>query len=558
MAFDRLSFPRLFSVVILGCGLLLGSFSSVPIADAGSITHPLLLGIYTTASLQVAAGEIVAIDAWVDDAAKKTSIAGTFMDIEFPNPDWNVPAELNAAWDNGYTPFVNLMTSERDELGQLRDPPRTAEYIALGGIDGAIRTWAQEFAAWSNGGEKQAFIALLQEMNLDPGTYGSVYGLDTAGYIAAFKHIQQLFYEEGVSPDAVNWVFAPNGWSAPGDPGFEEYYPGDDYVDLLAFSAYNFGTNPSCTTWPSWDGPEVAFGPYLARLRAMAPTKPIFIAQTASASSTGYDKGQWLIDTYSYLADYPAVRGILYFNIDKECDWAFYQSSGRQLDAYKTAISHSSIGYQHPLALAFDPQPPYTFDDVWRAHPFAGVPDHPDWPYVEALYAGGYTAGCSTDPMLYCPDNAMLRSQSAVFVERGIHGSGMSVPPTPSTQTFSDVPLSHWAAGWIESLWQDEYTAGCATDPLRYCPDQQHTRTQGTVFFETMLNGTSPTLDTPVGLFADVPSGWWGEAWIETAYNDGLIQPCDPGPPMLFCPNDPLTRGMAAYMMVQAKGLPLP
>jgi len=546
--------------VCISIVLLLAPFSSTHIADAGSLTHPLLLGIYTSQSLMSAVGEIIALDAWVDDPAKKTSIAGTFMDIEWPNADYNVPTELNAAWVNGYTPFVNLMTSEIDEYGEERDPPRTAAYIASGGIDSAIRTWAQEFAAWSNGGEKQAFIALFQEMNLR----NVVYGMDPEGFQAAFRHVVQLFYEEGVSPDAVSWVFAPNGWNEPGDPDFEAYYPGDDVVDLLAFSAYNFGDCPP--EWPSWDEPEVAFGPYLARLRTMAPTKPIFIAQTACTSegvSGGDDKGQWLIDTYSYLANYPAVRGVLYFNLDKECDWAFYQESGRKLTDYKTAIAIGEIAYQHPIADAFDPHPAYTFEDVWRAHPFAGIPDHPDWPYVEALYTGGYTAGCSTDPdpMLYCPDNAMLRSHGAVFMERGIHGSGMSVPPTPSVQKFDDVPLTHWAAGWIDALEEDGYTAGCQggpdTRPWNYCPDLQNTRAQGTVFFETMLNGPNPPLDTPVGLFADT-SDHWAEAWIETAYNDGLIEPCDPGPPMLFCPNDPLTRGTAAYMMVQAKGLPLP
>jgi len=457
-SFNRRLIPFI-STLLLGALILIEVFTTPQSVLAGPTEYPLLLGVYATSSLQVAVGEIQAIDSWVADPNKKTSIAGTFMDVEFPNPDWNVPAELNAAWNAGYTPFVNLVA------GYETSPTRTAAYIASGGIDSAIRTWAQEFAAWSNGGEKQAFIALFQEMNLD----NVAYGMDPEGYKAAFQHVQQLFYEEGVSPDAVSWVFAPNGWSAPGDPVFEAYYPGDDVVDLLGFSSYNWGTDPSCTPWPDWEGPEEAFGPYLDRLRIMAPTKAIFIAQTASGS-VGGDKDQWLIDVYNYAANYPALRGLMYFNIEKECDWAFYLETGRKLESYKTAISIAGVGHQHPIPFAFDPHPAYTFEDVWRAHPFAGVPDHPDWPNVEALYSAGYTAGCSADPPLYCPDAAMLRSQSAVFIERGIHGSGMAIPPNPTVQTFTDVPLSHWAVGWIEALWDDGYTAGCWADPLQYCP----------------------------------------------------------------------------------------
>jgi len=88
------------------------------------------------------------------------------MDFEFPNPDWNVPAELNAAWDAGYTPFVNLM------VGYETSPTRTAAYIASGAIDADIRAWAQEFAAWANDGNRQAFLAPLPEMNSDWVPYG--------------------------------------------------------------------------------------------------------------------------------------------------------------------------------------------------------------------------------------------------------------------------------------------------------------------------------------------------------------------------------------------------
>jgi hypothetical protein len=148
----------------------------------------------------------------------------------------------------------------------------------------------------------------------------------------------------------------------------------------------------------------------------------------------------------------------------------------------------------------------------------------------------------------------MNRAESAVFIERGIHNSNYT-PSQPANQEFDDVSLSEWYAKWADGLWDDGFTAGCGTDPLVYCPMQEHSRTEGTVFFLRMLNGANYVPPDPSGLFTDVPVDFWGAKWIEAAYNAGLILPCQESPALLFCPNAPLNRATAAYMLVQAKGL---
>jgi len=189
---------------------------------------------------------------------------------------------------------------------------------------------------------------------------------------------------------------------------------------------------------------------------------------------------------------------------------------------------------------------------------FVDVPiDHWAHDYIEILYQQGYIAGCSTTPLLYCPEASMTRAESAVFVERGIHGAGY-LPAQPSEQLFADSPLSEWYTKWADSLWTDGFTAGCSTDPLTYCPLQEHTRAEGAVFFLRMLHGAGYMPPDPTGIFADVPADFWGAKWIEAAYNAGLITACGTSPQLKFCPDDPLDRAMAAYMMVQAKGLSVP
>jgi hypothetical protein len=47
---------------------------------------------------------------------------------------------------------------------------------------------------------------------------------------------------------------------------------------------------------------------------------------------------------------------------------------------------------------------------------------------------------------------------------------------------------SHWAADWIEELYNRGITAGCSVDPALYCPDEATTRAQMAVF-ETVTFG---------------------------------------------------------------------
>lgn len=199
-----------------------------------------------------------------------------------------------------------------------------------------------------------------------------------------------------------------------------------------------------------------------------------------------------------------------------------------------------------------------SFGEETPIQTFVDVPiDHWAYEEIESLYHDGYIAGCSSDPLMYCPEGTLTRGESAVFVERGIHGAGYT-PPAPSTQVFDDVPLGEWFAKWANALLVDGYTAGCGTSPLIYCPMKEHTRTEGTVFFLRMLHGADFAPPDPTGIFADVNVGFWGAKWIEAAYHAGLIPACETSPELRFCPDDPLDRAVAAYMMVQAKEIPIP
>ena len=141
---------------------------------------------------------------------------------------------------------------------------------------------------------------------------------------------------------------------------------------------------------------------------------------------------------------------------------------------------------------------------------------------------------------------------AGVFVERGVWGAGY-LPADPSEQVFADLSLNNWAAKWATGLYNDGYTAGCETNPLAYCPLDQHTRTEGSVFFLRIAKGIEYQPPDPVGIFSDVSIDAWYAGWVETAYNEGILPSCNTDP-LQFCPNEPLDRAWTAYMLVQAKG----
>lgn len=198
---------------------------------------------------------------------------------------------------------------------------------------------------------------------------------------------------------------------------------------------------------------------------------------------------------------------------------------------------------------------------------FADVPfTHPRWAYIEALYQGGYTAGCTTTGVLkYCPDKSMSRAESAVFMLRGNFGSGY-VPPVAPWTTFADNwSPGTWAEKWAEGMWKEGLTAGCqspADNPVKkFCPWDNFPRVQGAVFGLRLMHGISylppAATGTVLGDMTDV--NFYGTKWAEQAYKDGLILACGTlnGLPK-FCPNNLLSRAESAYMIVIAKNLPLP
>ncbi|MDE0170866.1 MAG: VanW family protein [bacterium] len=127
-----------------------------------------------------------------------------------------------------------------------------------------------------------------------------------------------------------------------------------------------------------------------------------------------------------------------------------------------------------------------------RSADFVDVPDRNWWTgHVDRLAELEITFGCSSKPARFCPYRAVTRGQMATFLTRAF-----DLEPRSSVG-FTDVE-GHVHAGNINALAAADITAGCATDPSRYCPGSAVTRGQMATFLARAL-GVVPSAE-----FSDV------------------------------------------------------
>lgn len=206
---------------------------------------------------------------------------------------------------------------------------RGASYQTVldGGADAMVTADARRLAEYGH----PVLLRWAWEMN------GSWYDWDgtrnptrTEGFIAAWRHLHDLF----VAAHATNvaWVWAPNWYSSPNEAwnAPARYYPGDAYVDWVGVSGYS-------TTGQL---PEQLFGPIYDQY---ADRKPIMIAETGMQERGGTVKADWIYALYSWILAHPALGALVWFDTDTDDP-----TKNRRIDSSPATLA----AYRH---LANDP-----------------------------------------------------------------------------------------------------------------------------------------------------------------------------------------------------------
>jgi hypothetical protein len=98
---------------------------------------------------------------------------------------------------------------------------------------------------------------------------------------------------------------------------------------------------------------------------------------------------------------------------------------------------------------------------------------------INRLAAAGITSGCAAGR--FCPGATITREQMATFLYHAF-----ALAPAAG-QPFADVSGGH--APHVAAIYQAGITAGCASNPLRYCPTSQVTREQMAAFLHRASSG---------------------------------------------------------------------
>lgn len=212
----------------------------------------------------------------------------------------------------------------------LNQPAYSLKSIYSGIYDAYITKWAQDSKAWG----KPYFLRFAHEMNASSYPWSeSTNGNQPGDYVLAWKHVRDIFTANGAVN--VTWVWSPN-IEYSGTTPLEGLYPGDAYVDWVAMDGYNGGT---ALDWGGWLTFPQIFGATYSHLKTLAPSKPIMIAELASAEAGG-PKADWIKEAYQTMlpAYYPKIKAIVWFNENREADWRI-ESSATAQDAFAVSVA---------------------------------------------------------------------------------------------------------------------------------------------------------------------------------------------------------------------------
>ena len=123
------------------------------------------------------------------------------------------------------------------------------------------------------------------------------------------------------------------------------------------------------------------------------------------------------------------------------------------------------------------------------------------------------------------------------------------VPPA-CTGTFGDVPCPSLFADWIEELFHEGITGGCGSD--NYCPYDPVRRDQMAAFLLKAAHGSSYVPPACTGIFPDVTCPSQFADWVEQLFYENITGGCGNGD---YCPGNPNTRGQMAVFLVKTFGL---
>jgi hypothetical protein len=165
--------------------------------------------------------------------------------------------------------------------------------------DSVILPQAQRFKAW----KKPVFMGYDHEAD---GATRTTFG-SSADYVAAYRHIHDVLQGAGVTN--VVYVYNPTGYLG-NEAKISAMYPGDKYVDWIAYDPYNFYL---CHR-TAWKAPEQTFSAFYDYLeKAGLGDKPFMLGEYGSGNDPQHPSamGDWYSQVAPALKQLPNIKAAI-------------------------------------------------------------------------------------------------------------------------------------------------------------------------------------------------------------------------------------------------------
>lgn len=182
--------------------------------------------------------------------------------------------------------------------------------ILKGDYDDYFKEYAEKLKAFNH----PILFRLNNEMNGDWCEYSAFhFSKDTEIFKEVWRHIYNIFEENNV--DNVLWVWNPHDVSFPNFNWnhYLNYYPGDEYVDIVGLTGYNNGTYYPGEVWREFD--EI-YDPIYSEYSKLFE-HPLMITEF-SANSVGGDKLSWISSMFDKMKTYDRIKVAIWWNY---IDW---------------------------------------------------------------------------------------------------------------------------------------------------------------------------------------------------------------------------------------------
>ena len=283
--------------------------SAVPTGGAGAAQGPIAWG--ATVRPSGSQTTLDAVHAFETKVGRNLAATRDFLSWDSPFPT----SYENGLKADGTTVLLSVATS-RISGGQIKwasiasATPTSQIYLNM-------KSWADRIRDFG----APIYVTLQHEP--EAGTKTSLG--TSADYIAAWRAWVGVLRAEGATNAKLMWIttaFA-HKLGAGDRRQASKWYPGDDVVDALAVDAYNWYTCRASVKNP-WNTLQQLLSGFMT-FAAKHTTKEMWLAEYASVEDPAQAgrKAQWLRDAQALLqtAPYARFKGVLYFDLNKACDW---------------------------------------------------------------------------------------------------------------------------------------------------------------------------------------------------------------------------------------------